>query len=580
MVAARVDRAIRPWLYSRDYANGLAEAIATNSTGSIRRIVLTGVEDVTETISLPSNCEIVGDARNSASIRVPAGSTFRVFSIDGESNIQIRNIVFSKMSGDALHGLCHAISIRGACEEIAVEDVIADSFPIGIMASGSTGTIPGTIYNLSLRKVKTQNSPSDWGMELSDVNTALIEDCHSVGHWFDGLKLRKRVFNITILGGVYSDNGTSYNSDVSLNGDGIDGYAGADTVKLIGVLGERNNGSAFNFKSGELNRDSSEDYGFVRNLDFIGCTGRLNMNMGINLNLNDQSDLTQPLVSNVSVLGGVYEENGLDGIYVVARNIVINSPKLRRNSRRGLTLSARTMYADLIGVISIGNGEIVAGEANGLGAYINGAKHVSISGGTYLGVDADLITQESDYASLTQYHHYNILVDNDADDVAIRDVKDGYQTGTHGVLVSQSTGDIRHHGRGVGAVTTVGQYGSVGSTRIQTDATAPYNTEWVKVTGHPGQSTTGWIRRFAITTTEVLDFGEIAAGETAELTVGLTGVTFGDMVKAVPATAIASGLIWSSYVSANNTVTVRIANITGSPINPDSTSWRVSGWKQ
>jgi hypothetical protein len=40
------------------------------------------------------------------------------------------------------------------------------------------------------------------------------------------------------------------------------------------------------------------------------------------------------------------------------------------------------------------------------------------------------------------------------------------------------------------------------------------------------------------------------------------------------AIAAHAGLAWSGYVSAANTVTVRLCNVTGSPIDPASASWR------
>lgn len=76
--------------------------------------------------------------------------------------------------------------------------------------------------------------------------------------------------------------------------------------------------------------------------------------------------------------------------------------------------------------------------------------------------------------------------------------------------------------------------------------------------------------------TATLDFGSIAANSTSELTITVTGAADGDMVTATPANGIESGLIWSAYVSSANTVTVRLANVTTSAIDPASRSWRAS----
>jgi hypothetical protein len=72
------------------------------------------------------------------------------------------------------------------------------------------------------------------------------------------------------------------------------------------------------------------------------------------------------------------------------------------------------------------------------------------------------------------------------------------------------------------------------------------------------------------------DFASIPANTTAELTRAITGVTTtGWVVVASPeGGVIESGLVWSAYVSAANTVTLRIANVTTSAINPASCVWR------
>ncbi len=76
-----------------------------------------------------------------------------------------------------------------------------------------------------------------------------------------------------------------------------------------------------------------------------------------------------------------------------------------------------------------------------------------------------------------------------------------------------------------------------------------------------------------ITAQANLDFGSIAAGASADLTMTATGATSGNNAFASPA-GIEAGLIWSAWVSAANTVTVRMFNLTGSPIDPANRSWR------
>jgi hypothetical protein len=78
---------------------------------------------------------------------------------------------------------------------------------------------------------------------------------------------------------------------------------------------------------------------------------------------------------------------------------------------------------------------------------------------------------------------------------------------------------------------------------------------------------------YGISNSATLDFGSINAGATAELTITVTGAATGDTVQLAPPAALEAGLVATGFVSAANTVTVRLANITGSPIDPASATW-------
>lgn len=76
--------------------------------------------------------------------------------------------------------------------------------------------------------------------------------------------------------------------------------------------------------------------------------------------------------------------------------------------------------------------------------------------------------------------------------------------------------------------------------------------------------------------TATLDFPSIAAGGSQELTIALTGAAVGDTVIANPMTTIEAGLIWNVWVSATNTVRIRLTNVTGSAVDPASRDWKVT----
>jgi hypothetical protein len=71
-----------------------------------------------------------------------------------------------------------------------------------------------------------------------------------------------------------------------------------------------------------------------------------------------------------------------------------------------------------------------------------------------------------------------------------------------------------------------------------------------------------------ISATASLDFGSIAAGADAELTITATGAATGDNCYASPTTTLESGLVWSAWVSAANIVRIRVANYTTGAIDP------------
>jgi len=95
-------------------------------------------------------------------------------------------------------------------------------------------------------------------------------------------------------------------------------------------------------------------------------------------------------------------------------------------------------------------------------------------------------------------------------------------------------------------------------------------TNWTDLTD--GGTTT--LHKHTYSANATLDFPSIAANSTAELTMTVTGAVAGHTVKLGAPAAIETGLIWCGYVSATDTVTIRIHNMTGGAINPASASWR------
>jgi len=79
-----------------------------------------------------------------------------------------------------------------------------------------------------------------------------------------------------------------------------------------------------------------------------------------------------------------------------------------------------------------------------------------------------------------------------------------------------------------------------------------------------------------ITATATLDFPSISSNHSEELTMTVTGAATGDVVILGAPSAIESGLTWCGYVSAADTVTVRLHNSSGDSVNPASATWKAT----
>jgi hypothetical protein len=107
------------------------------------------------------------------------------------------------------------------------------------------------------------------------------------------------------------------------------------------------------------------------------------------------------------------------------------------------------------------------------------------------------------------------------------------------------------------------------------------NIVWERTGSEDTSLTRAWERvgrRYR--TNFTLNFPSIPANSTAELTVTVTGAQLGDQCKAEPTTSgIESGLMVYAYVSSTDIVTIRLANITTSVIDPVSRDYNVFVWK-
>lgn len=81
-------------------------------------------------------------------------------------------------------------------------------------------------------------------------------------------------------------------------------------------------------------------------------------------------------------------------------------------------------------------------------------------------------------------------------------------------------------------------------------------------------------------TSATKDFGSIAAGASEDQTITVTGAAVGDNVSLGLPAAPAAGIVFNTFVSATDTVTIRASNITAVPVDPASASYTVQVFKQ
>lgn len=79
-----------------------------------------------------------------------------------------------------------------------------------------------------------------------------------------------------------------------------------------------------------------------------------------------------------------------------------------------------------------------------------------------------------------------------------------------------------------------------------------------------------------LTATADLDFPSLSSNETEELTMTVTGAAIGDTVILAAPSGLERDLVFSGFVSATDTVNVRLHNCNHGAINPASATWRAT----
>lgn len=429
------------------------------------------------------------------------------------------------------------------------------------------------LHRVTLRRVKALNSPASWGVHADDVDDLILDGCRAEGNHFDGLKLRRFAWNVQVLGGSYSRNGTGYLGATPAGGDGIDCYAGGEHVRIVGATCDENRGNGIQVKNddgvtagGQLSGYGSGKFGLSRAIDVVGVHACRNQGGSGLLVTEATGGSAASSVANVSVIGGHFEENQDKGVdFKAGRHLIAIGAKARRNRFYGFNVGQNARYVDLDGCVSIANGHDAGN--NGYGAFLDG-KHVRVRGGVYLGTDDDAITDATDETAIaTKYHTMNILVSADASDVTIDRpmAPEGTNGGGRSIQVASGATDVIVHHSGALIPNTSLIYGSPGSTYRKTDASNAGALVWTKQAGAVDAVGT-WVSSLPLVGSKAFDWPSVANGVQATTTVTVTGAALGDYADASMGLDL-QGMRLTAYVSAADTVTAVLRNDTGGAVD-------------
>lgn len=426
--------------------------------------------DVTQTIVVPVGVDIDGLG---ATINVPKDHTFEVFTITSGNQQSIKNLnIVETGHSYTQRSTGRGILVQGNSEHILIENVHVEGCQSGIGILPSDGQ---TCKNIVLRNCRADYS-AQYGIVVSNTNIVELDNCYAYYNWLDGFKLRKTTNGVSVYGGESSFNGESAVSSAG-NGNGLDAYAGGENFIIFGLVADSNRGAGIYTKTGDLNVGGLE--GNVRDNQIIGVQCRNNTGSGLDINRVSGDTYTYPLATHFSIIGGVFESNGVKGIYVRGRNVTITSPICKNNGEEGIYTTSSSFDITINSPIITANGRVVA---NISGILLNG-KRQRINGGTINGADGDAIYTD-DHTGLTVYHYAGIRVGASSDDNIIRDVVVLNHTFSHGVRIDTGGHAIVHYGK----LNKYATYGSEGSTVV-------YNgIPYLKITDSSDVTAAGWVK--------------------------------------------------------------------------------------
>jgi hypothetical protein len=523
------------------------QAAVTAAATSRGAVAIAGTVRVTATIVVPDGVTVAGFGRRTQ-IVVDPGFNFPVFCLDGTAGT-VRDLAVRKAPGAAAGPDGSAVRIVGDSDGARICDVTADGMSSGFCVAGQYGATPGTVRRVVLDRCRALNS-AVFGYWVDEADGLELAHCTSAGSGLDGVKLRRNTRNTRIVGGHFSG---------AVGGDGMDCYAGGDTLTIQGAVFSGNGLNGLVIKNDDLNRTDPATYGYVRSANITGviATGNGGSGIACHRSSGNPDDPTEPLVSGVNIVGAQLNGNGCYGLYLNARRVTAVGVSAARNGLDGVYLEPACRDVDLHGVHAAGNSTTTPGARDGI--HVNGQR-IRIVGGSSIGSDPDGATGDTDLAAGTLTQRYGLRVEAAAVDVTVDGLRMLHNTAGS---LSDASGSVRWAGPAAGSPLVPGMYIVPGGIR----ATLPM-TQFVEYAVPVFISQPGTLARLGVEVTAPgaagsiirlgvrADVGHRPGPVLAESTVSGDAVTLG-VECAVSAPVAAPGVYWLVAVAQGGTPTVR-----------------------
>ena len=452
------------------------------------------------------------------------------------------------------------VTLYGDNKDASIILANADSFNVITIGTGANYT---EIRNLCVKGGATTDTTAQYSILCSTASTptkVTIDNC----------RLTNANSGISIGSGTYW----------SVTNNQFDTLIGKTSGRGYGVLSPEN--SQFGIISGNhfVGTTNNGRHGVYLS---VACSNTLVSN-----NIVDSFNQSAFVISSTSAQPGCFQN-------VITSNIIRNGGTVGTVESSGIVIDGNCGYNTVSNnnILNFQNSGIIANDAGMGGLCINNV----ISGNTIINAyltGIDIIGAK--YTSITNNYIYNASVSSAGTYRGIRITS----AGSFGTQVCNSTKVVGNVSSGTGQASAL---------QMNTSAPVPTNT-YIAGNNFQSGATSGLAVELNLssipTTTYIwngsdatytasgtdsiinyasrvipINFGTVAVNATEEYAFTIVGIDTSTNWTVVisPEGAAVAGLMWCGWVSATNTVTVRVANVTTSVIDAGTLNWRATCFK-